>query len=151
MEEVLEADIILHVRDIAHPETEAQNHDVHQVLEDLGLEVVLEEGMLEALNKVDLLENSDDLPPLSQNTVPLSALTGQGIEDLLALIESRLLAQHQCHTYKLSYTKGAALAWLHQHGEVLEQLEEDEHFLVTARLSGENVNRFKSLFPEMTE
>jgi len=126
LEEVVEADLILHVRDISHPESEAQRADVESVLGDLGIDVARSDGLiLEVWNKIDLLppealeetQNAArraDLPPLLA-----SAANGIGIEELLAAIDARLGSADETLTIAVPATSGGLLAWLHENAEVL--------------------------------
>src|SRR5688572_15589066 len=123
LEEVLEADLILHVRDIAHPETDAQKADVEAVLEGLGLEHTVVHDMIEVLNKIDALPVEDaeriaDLARRDHQVAAVSALTGAGCERLLEEIEQRLARDRQVATYRLGHERGGGLAWRCQHGEV---------------------------------
>ncbi len=129
LEEVRTADLILHVRDLAHPEAAAQRRDVLQVLASLDLEHLVEDGrLLEFWNKVDLL--SDDArahlahAAARQPEVILgSALTGEGIPALLEELDRRLAAQARVLELELDPADGAQLAWLYRHGQVLDRSE----------------------------
>ena len=126
LEEVLEADLILHVRDIAHPESDAQSADVESVLADLGLGLDATERILEVLNKIDLLDG----PAFARVTngslrhdgeVPISAITGAGIETLLTRVEARLSERQEILEIALDAEDGSNLAWLYRHGRVLSR------------------------------
>ncbi len=130
LEEVLAADVIVHVRDIAHPETEAQRADVHRVLAELGLGEEVERGPIEVLNKVDLLpqgqrEVVQNQAARNPSLVPASALTGEGLDDLLRVLDSRLAAQREVVDVTVESSDGAAIAWLYEHGEVIERGDSD--------------------------
>src|SRR6185436_3026731 len=119
LEEVLEADLILHVRDIAHPETEAQCADIEAVLEGLGLEHTVVHDMIEVLNKIDALPAEDaeriaDLARRDHQVAAVSALTGAGCDRLLEEIEQRLARDRQVATYRLGHDRGGDIAWLYQ-------------------------------------
>jgi GTP-binding protein HflX len=147
LEEVCEADLIIHVRDIAHPETEEQAQDVYQVLKDLGLETSIETSMIEALNKIDLLPDQKImLPALDERHIPISALKGDGIDSLLAFIDRRLAKDHFPYQFSLKSSDGAALAWLYRHGEIEERQDHDEDVDVLVRLSAKDAERFKKEF-----
>ncbi len=130
LEEVAEADIILHVRDIAHPESEAQKTDVETVLRDLGLGERLEGDVIEVWNKIDLLdpearariENDSIRAP---DKVAVSALDGAGLDRLFGLLDARITAQHQVLELDLDPADGATLAWLYRHGHVIERRDDD--------------------------
>jgi GTP-binding protein HflX len=110
LEEVLEADLILHVRDIAHPETEQQARDVARVLDGLGLGEEAQDRMIEVWNKADLLpEPGIHAGP---GKVLVSALSGQGTGDLLSLIADRLAEPVEAARLKLSFAEGRRRAWL---------------------------------------
>lgn len=148
LEEVLEADLILHVRDIAHPETEAQRADVEAVLEGLGLDIETVHGMIEVLNKVDTLSAEEvsrveDMARRDPRVVAVSALTGAGCDRLLAGIEARLARDRQVATYHLGHDRGGDIAWLYQHGEVLERHDDEAGASLTVRLSPDDRSRFE--------
>ena len=150
LEEVSSADLILHVRDISHPDTEAQKADVETVLASLGLD---EEGApprLELWNKVDLLEGDDRDALLNeasrrQDVLPISALDGSGVDELREDISRRLRGDAAVHHVSLAVQDGSKLAWLHSRGEVLDSKAEGETIDVAVRLSPENWTRFQAL------
>ncbi len=145
LEEVVEADIILHVRDISSPETEAQKHDVEQVLKKLGMQEKLEHHTIEVWNKIDLLEH----PPVpTKNVLPVSAITGQGIEALQAHIDAMLAEQHVVTSVKVDVSNGKLLAWLYSHGEVLNREDSETDITLRVRLSHANHARLLQLMGE---
>ena len=153
LEEVLEADLVLHVRDIAHPETDAQKADVEAVLEGLGLEHHVVHDMIEVLNKIDALPADDaeritDLARRDHQVAAVSALTGAGCNHLLEEIEQRLARDRQVATYRLGHDRGGDIAWLYQHGEVLERHDDEEGASLTVRLSADDRRRFETGRPE---
>jgi GTP-binding protein HflX len=129
LEEVTGADLILHVRDIANPSTAAQKAQVLEVLGDLG--VTEGEGgatipILEVWNKIDLLRPNDaaDIRAAAaadDATIVISAETGEGVEALLDRLGEQLTRQAHVHEFVLSASEGRKIAWLHAHGEVLEE------------------------------
>jgi len=142
LEEVLEADIILHVRDIAHPESEEQASDVLSVLKELGVSDERISAAIEVWNKIDLLDH-DRAGALMEESVRkkniqmVSAITGSGIEQLLELIEARLSDHHPVLDIMLAAGEGAELAWIHEHSEVLSRQDhEDGRVTITARFDG---------------
>lgn len=146
LEEVLEADLIIHVRDITHPETEHQNEDVLTILKQLGIDVENNLNLIEVLNKIDLLPLEDIVRPQMQNCqskVLLSALTGEGLNNLLNLIDLKLAASLEIFTLELESSKGAALAWLYQHGEVLERQDLDERIHLKVKLTPANWSKYE--------
>lgn len=127
LEEVLEADLILHVRDIAHPETEAQAADVETILTDLG--VGNEVPRIEVWNKADLLPEGDAALTVAarrEGVVSVSALTGAGVEELAGLAADRLDGTRRVETVDLPHTEGRARAWLHAEGLVEAEEQGDE-------------------------
>ena len=156
LEEVLSADLIVHVRDIAHPDSDAQRDDVIGVLSELGVagEGALQGGeedlpppMIEAWNKLDLLdpeaeERARELAGRRDDVVILSAVTGAGMDDLQRTISGRLTSGAQVHQLQVPLADGAALAWLHEHGEVLESRPADGDMIVDVRLSDSAHARF---------
>jgi GTP-binding protein HflX len=144
LEEVLEADVILHVRDISHEDAEAQERDVDAVLRQLGIDPDANGGqrMIEVWNKIDRFsaEERDNLRNMAARRSAehrcflVSAATGQGIDQLLAVIEDRLAAA--CTTLDLSIdaTDGAGISWLHRNAEVLNKKLRDGRFDMTVRV-----------------
>ena len=149
LEEVTEADLILHVRDIHHPDSEAQRADVEAVLTELGLGERLGANLIEALNKIDLLD-SEQRDRLDQrvgrdgNTVAVSAATGAGCDALLALIDVRMGGDRDLIELEVPSSDGAALAWLYAHGEVVRRRDDDEASHLAIRLSPADLGRFRN-------
>jgi GTP-binding protein HflX len=146
LEEVSEADLIVHVRDIHHPDTEAQRDDVHRVLAEMGLGERVEQGLVEALNKIDLLPAAERNALLNQTrrndaAVPVSARTGQGCDRLLALIDERLDGRVPVRL-DVKLTDGAALAWLYRHGTVVKREDDDREAHLEVRLRPAELGRF---------
>ena len=150
LEEVAAADLILHVRDIAHPDSAAQRADVLGVLEAMadGADATLDEAwpdrVVEVLNKADLLGGIDAVERRSPDAVAVSALTGEGLPALRAAIDARLSAQLVVMDVALPLSDGAAIAWLHAHGEVLERQDTDDAVRLKVRLSQMDRARFES-------
>ncbi len=149
LEEVAEADIIVHVRDIAHPETEAQKGDVVSVLTDLGLGERLESDMVEVWNKIDLLpseirESIENDCARAPNQVALSALDGAGIDRLFTLLDGRITAAHQVLEVDVDLSDGATLAWLYQHGQVLSRTDDEHHAHLRVGLDPASRSRFEA-------
>lgn len=149
LEEVLEADIIVHVRDVAHPESEAQKADVMAVLADLGVsETEVDARMIEVLNKIDLLDAEDrqglsNLAHRIPEVLPLSALTGEGTERLLALLDEKLGKQREFLELEVDLADGAAIAWLYAHGEVVAREDRDGMAHLTVGLDPADRGRFE--------
>jgi GTP-binding protein HflX len=149
LEEVTEADLIVHVRDIHHPDSEAQKSDVQAVLGDLGLGETVEHGLIEALNKIDLLEREqrEALSKQAQrnrDVVPISAVTGEGCGVLLGLIDHRVEGDRHLVHLDVPVSDGAALAWLYRHGEVVTRRDDEREAHLAVRLSEADLGRFKS-------
>jgi len=126
LEEVLEADVIVHVRDIAHPETEAQKRDVADVLGQLGIDEASERPVIEALNKIDLLIEEDAAALVKEcartdDQVAISAVTGEGAHTLLDRIEGELARQRKALDVTVPLEDGETIAWLYRRGEVLDR------------------------------
>ncbi|MCW2366444.1 GTP-binding protein HflX [Sphingobium sp. B7D2B] len=149
LEEVLSADLILHVRDIAHPDSDAQKADVLDVLADLGAVASEDDDapvdsavpVLEVWNKVDLIDDPDHQAAIRNraehepDVALVSALTGEGIEALRRRLSDILGKSHRRYEFDLSGREGAALAWLHAHGEVLSETAEADGGEVTIHVS----------------
>jgi len=151
LEEVTAADLILHVRDIAHPDSEAQRADVLAVLAEIGVGPEAGEGapIVEVWNKLDALgpETHERIvadAARDQDVIAISALSGEGIEALRRTVAERLLAGARVHSIALPAADGGAIAWLHQHGEVIEQEMDGETLTMDVRLSPDEWDRFQS-------
>ena len=153
LEEVTEADVVVHVRDIAHPDSEAQAADVEQVLRDLGLGALVDGGLIEAHNKIDLLSPEARARCVEQSsrnalTVPISALTGESTEALMALVSEHLSAGDAVADLAVPLADGAALAWLYSKGHVIERHDDESHAHLQVRLSPADRARYASRFGE---
>jgi GTP-binding protein HflX len=146
LEEVAEADVILHVRDISHPDTAAQRADVQTVLEGM-----VEDGMLdtdwdaralEVLNKADLAGGVAQVPRRN-DAVAVSAITGEGLPALRDAIDARIAAGMEVADYAIEPADGARLAWLYQHGEVIARSDTPEVIHVRVRLLPADRARFE--------
>ena len=128
LEEVAEADVILHVRDVAHPDSAAQRADVISVLDGMVRDGGLDEGWpartIEVLNKADLLGGPAEVQA-RDGAVPVSAITGDGLPALRDAIDARISASMQMIDIDLASSDGARLAWLYEHGEVLSRDDYD--------------------------
>jgi GTP-binding protein HflX len=148
LEEVRSADLILHVRDVAHAESEAQRDDVHRVLDELDLRETVERGLVEVLNKIDLLLPERREVVLNQSArngdaVPVSALTGEGCEALLQCIDRKLASTREIVKLSVDRSDGAAIAWLYAHGEVLTRADEGSETRLTVSLDPADRARFE--------
>jgi GTP-binding protein HflX len=150
LEEVSSADLLVHVRNMAHPDREAQLEDVNDVLQSLGL---AEEGApprLEAWNKLDLLERGDRDALLNEaarreDVVPISAITGEGLENLRERMAEMLRSGDQVREIRIDPSHGSRIAWLHSRGEVLNQQMDGNEIRLSVRLSPANWARFQAL------
>jgi GTP-binding protein HflX len=146
LEEVAAADVILHVRDAAHPESIAQRGDVFQVLDDMvddgTLDATWRERTIEVLNKADLLGGVAQVP-LRGDAIAVSAITGDGLDALKAAIDTRIAAGMELADYAIPPDDGARLAWLYQHGEVVERQDADACVHVKVRLLPADRARFE--------
>jgi GTP-binding protein HflX len=150
LEEVRSADVLVHVRDMAHPDREAQAADVEDVLASLGVEEGEGPARLEAWNKVDLLAEPERQAILAEadrhdDVVPISALTNWGVDRLRERIAQTLRKGTQIHQIRLDMSEGSRLAWLHSRGEVLDQRLDGNAFELTVRLSPDNWARFQAM------
>jgi len=149
LEEVTEADLIVHVRDVHHPDSEAQRSDVHTVLVDLGLGDAVEHGMVEVLNKIDLIDSErravlQNQAHRNRDVVPISAVTGEGCDGLMDVLDHRLDGDRHLVHLDVPVSDGAAIAWLYQHGEVVNRKDDEQAAHVAVRLSEADLGRFKS-------
>ncbi len=152
LEEVIEADIVIHVRDAAHPDTVAQKNDVLKVMTTFGFNDDSDKKgkkFIEVLNKIDAIKQ-EDLDVLTNKAersgvpvVSVSALTGDGCADLLNIIDEFLALSTSIHTIDVQSTDGATLSWLYDHGEVIERIDDYEGIHVKVRLDEANWARFE--------
>ena len=157
LEEVLEADVILHVRDISHEDSEAQEQDVEAVLRQLGIDPAGGQGILEVWNKIDRLdpEQRENVRNIAARRTPdrpcflVSAETGEGIDDLLAAIEDRLAATRTTLHLSIDAADGAGVSWLHRNSEVLDKNLQDGRYEMTVRVDETKrelvINRFDAV------
>jgi GTP-binding protein HflX len=148
LEEVAAADIILHVRDAAHPDTAAQRADVLAVLAgmatgpDAALDADWPSRVVEVMNKADLMGGVAAVPHLA-DAIAVSALTGDGLDALRAALDQRLAAGLEVAEYRLAPSDGAGIAWLYEHGEVIARDDTEEAIRLTVRLSPAARARFE--------
>ena len=148
LEEVTEADIVVHVRDAHHPDSAAQRADVLTVLSDLGLGQLVEDGLIEVLNKIDLLDEASRDALVNQarrndEVVALSAVTGEGCDGLLALIAARLDSATRPVRIDVPLSDGKTLAWIYARGEVLGRRDDTEAAHLSVRLSDADLGRLR--------
>ncbi len=149
LEEVAEADLILHVRDIAHPDSTAQRADVLAVLNGLVKDGTLDESWqercLEVLNKADLVGGIANVSARDDTSIAVSAITGEGLPALLSAIDRRLAAQLITLECDISVSDGAKISWLYRHGEVLQRQDGEELVHMQVRMSEADRARFERL------
>jgi len=148
LEEVTEADVVVHVRDINHPDSEPQRRDVLNVLVDIGLGEPVEGGLIEVMNKVDLVDPAtraslENHVLRNSHGVALSAITGEGCEALLALVDRRLETKIRAVRLDIPLTDGKTLAWVYRHGEVLGRRDDNEAAHMSVRLSEVDIERLR--------
>lgn len=160
LEEVLEAEVILHVRDAAHEESEIQKADVENVLRSLGITGETSDGeaprpIVEVLNKIDLLDearreavrNAAERDPFG---IAVSALTGEGVDELLKLIDRLIVDEGTLIRVTLKAEEGEALAWLHENGHVRRrEVREDGSSVLDVVLPAAAAGRFERRFPAL--
>jgi GTP-binding protein HflX len=152
LEEVQEADVVLHVRDVANPDSEAQARDVETVLSELGVTLDGGKTVVEVWNKIDLLSEDDREIIEGQarrvGASPVSAVTGEGCEALLRRVGG-LIDDSPPVEIRLGPQDGQALAWIYRNGRVLGRHDgEGGEVTLVARLDGQALGRFERQFPE---
>ena len=158
LEEVIEADVILHVRDISHEDTEAQSADVSAILRDLGIEAADQRRIIEVWNKADLLDpaqqeriiNAARRPgPEARQQMVVSAVTGQGVDALLMAIEERLAEGRGRYRLRLEPSDGEGLAWLYENTEVMTRKSDPKgRQRLVVRVAPDRTERFVRRFPD---
>ena len=150
LEEVGEADVILHVRDIASPDTEAEAEDVERVLGQIGVGADSDRKLIEVWNKIDLLDEATREAARARaearGAVAISAVTGEGLPELLQRVAD-LVDPDAERVFELAADDGEAIAWLYQHGRVVDREEGEERVSITAKLSDQAFGRFERLRP----
>jgi GTP-binding protein HflX len=157
LEDVIEADILLHVRDVSHGETESQASDVQLVLRELGIDPTNTDRLIEVWNKADLL-SQDERERLAtasgraaqdRRPILISALTGEGLVELLDAIEEHLARGRASYEVSVAPEDGQGLAWLHENTEILDRrANEDGRTVARIRLTPGKEPRFLSRFPQ---
>jgi GTP-binding protein HflX len=160
LEEVIEADVILHVRDVAHDDAEAQLHDVEKILRQLGIDPLNnpndKQMLIEVWNKIDRLDadqrarlqNFAERQPLEQKPVLVSAVTGEGLDALADTIEARLSAGRVLIELQIDPADGAGVSWLHRHTEVIHKAmdENSGRLAMTVRTAPDKANAVRAKF-----
>jgi GTP-binding protein HflX len=155
LEEVISADLIVHVRDISHPDSDAQREDVERVLKEIGAGAEGGQAVIEAWNKTDLLSGEAAERVVAeaarrQDVVPISALTGAGVDDLLERAGARLRKGARLRTVRIPASDGETIAWLHAKGEVVEARPDGLETEYEVRLSEADWARFEARRSEPT-
>ena len=150
LEEVHEADLILHVRDMSHPEAESQARDVEAILSDIGVPETT--PRLEIWNKMDLVDDISAAQVLAQasrrnDVIPFSARTGEGVQDMLAAISDALYEDMTEARLFLPFTEGKARAWLHSEGVVSAEKQIEDGFRLIVRWSARQASSFAGMAP----
>jgi GTP-binding protein HflX len=155
LEEVIAADVILHVRDMSHPDAQAQSHDVEDVLRQLGIEPGEGARIIEVWNKIDRLEpdaraqlrNLAERQGGERHPVPVSALTGEGLDALRAAVEARLAHRRVVLDLLLDPADGAGVSWLHRNAEVMAKgMDEHGKLAMTVRVDPDKAARVRAKF-----
>lgn len=161
LEEVTTADLIVHVRDIVHPDSDAQYDDVRAILDSLGVNGPQDgegEGGAEAVPQIEIWNKIDTADPERRaqivemavrrpDVAVISAVTGEGVEAARTLMAAQLTAQHEVQRIFLRFEQGEAMAWLHARGEVLADEPRGEGHVLTVRLDPADLARFERLWP----
>src|SRR3954453_886865 len=155
LEEVIEADVILHVRDVSHEDTEAQSHDVAEVLRQLGIEPEQGGRLIEVWNKIDRVNDAErtrlfnlaERQPARQRPILVSAITGEGTQQLTDEIEQRLSESRIVLDLVLDPADGAGASWLHRHAEVMaKSMDPNGRLSMRVRTDPANAERVRSKF-----
>jgi len=159
LEEVIEADVILHVRDVSHGDAEAQLHDVENILYELGIgarkDASDRPALIEVWNKIDRLDpaarerlaNIAERRALAERPVLVSATTGEGFENLAERIETQLAANREVIELRLDPADGSGISWLHRHTEVLNKsIDENGAITMTVRADPDKAATLRARF-----
>ena len=150
LEEVIAADIIVHVRDISNPDSSAQKQDVITVLQSLGLKNISDESCyIEVLNKIDRLDETDRREIIFQNAkksnhAVLSAASGEGISSFLCLLDKTLSRRHRLAEVRIDASEGAIASWLYQNSEIINSELQNERMIFQIRIADEELARLAS-------
>ncbi len=150
LEEIVEADIILHIRDISHPDTDAQKEDVMAILRSLGLEEGPDCNIHEVWSKIDLLDDEqrnmfENLATLNENVSFLSATTGEGCDDFLLKLSDILTKGAKNITISYGHDQGAEIAWMYKNAEeVIDRQDTEEGTILTTKLDEKTFKRIES-------
>ncbi len=145
------ADVILHLRDSTQNDYDAHKTDVMKIMKDLGIEYETDERIFEVINKIDVCSTErrkeiERQAKFNDQIIPISAQTVEGVDDMMLIIDEFLSRKFKRLTYEISVKDGKALAWLYQHGEVLETEDGADRVKILVHIDPANQNRFESLF-----
>ena len=155
LEEVISADIIVHIRDISHAESDAQRDDVLAILNDMGIEILKDTQhgakFIEVWNKADLLDDEREseltgIASKSDDILMMSAATGEGVDEFRRLLSDHIAKGNETRSLMLKSEDGAALAWLHGRGKISSSKEQGDHLLVDVSLSRQLWGQFEKQF-----
>lgn len=151
LEEVMEADVIVHVRDVSHGDTEAQKEDVGRVLGELGIGPAGQDKVVEVLNKIDLLDDEgrdrvENLTARDERAVAVSALTGENCDRLLELLEDALGGNRDVVCLRVRHSDGAAASWLYRHSQVLNRAVDGDFIRFDVAIAAAELARFRNRF-----
>ncbi len=152
LEEVQEATVILHVRDISQPNTDAEKEDVLKILSDLGINTDTDNRIIEVLNKVDSLDAEDRKAVINKSkrqerVVAVSALSGEGMDDLLSMIDVRLTEDRKIMNVDIDIADGKAVSWLYRRGQVMDRKDTAKSVKLKVSLDPADCDRFTDQFP----
>lgn len=156
LEEVLEADVIVHVRDIANENSLAQKKDVLNVLKSLGLKnIENESGYIEVLNKIDLLDEAErryleENAARNANVVPLSAVSGEGTERFLQLVEDKLSASFRMVEVTTDAADGKLISWIYKNTDVISAAAKGEQMILRLKADDAAISKLKNKTPVRT-
>lgn len=148
LEEVLQADVLLHIRDASSSQKEAQKKDVEEVLKSLGLKEEVEAGLNEVYNKIDLVDDMEaktlkGYALRKENILCVSALTGEGLKDILSFLDKILAVSWIDTEILIRPEEGKELAWLYEHGRVETRLDTEEGICLKVKLRPEDIKKLE--------
>lgn len=154
LEQVQVSDVILHIRDISRPDSQAQKDDVASVLKELDIDEERDPRIIEVLNKIDSLDETDRAALWSKaehnpKIIPVSALTGEGVSGLLARIAETIDRERKTRLFQIDPARGDIIAWLHAHAGIINTKEEDGQIQMEVRIDPATLGRLERLFPEL--
>ena len=153
LEEVLQADIVLHIRDISHQDSIHQKKDVETVLKNLGLSDDVEKGLIEVFNKIDLVTDAQKQEVLnienrSAKIVALSAVTGEGTDNLLLLIDKELNKNSVLHSFKVPVYEGEVLSFIYNKAKVISRKDDDDYITLETMVSPSDLSKIEKILEQ---